>query len=506
MALPKEPRQKMINFMYLVLTAMLALNVSSEILNAFKVVDNSLISSNKTIDQSSKDYISILNTAMADPAKREKATIWKPKADQAIAMTDQMTSYIDQLKQQLKEESELKMVDGQESFREDNLDASTRLMDTKGKGKELYAKLNEFKTNLLNVLPADKRGAIGNLPIDLNIPKSNNEASNKDWTTAYFHMTPTVASLTMLSKFQNDVKRSGNLVADYCAQQLGKVEVVYDNFDVLIGQNSQYLMPGQPFELTAGLGTYSSSAKPTVTVNGSAVALDGSGRAMFKETSGGPGTKNFNVSVSFKDPNTGETKTKSTTVSYTVGQPSGASVFLTKMNVFYIGVDNPVVISGGSGGAEKTSVSFSGGGQSGSGSNYSFKPGPSAIGEQTLTVTNDGKATPFKIRVKRLPDPVALVGANTGGAVSAAAFKAQGGVRAQLKDSDFDAQFQIQGYTLGGYVNGQYTEQAVNGAQWGGNPIITNAKPGGVVQIFNVRAVGPDGATRKLPELAFRLQ
>lgn len=503
MALPKEPRQKMINFMYLVLTAMLALNVSSEILNAFKVVDSSLISSNKTIDQSSKDYIKVLNAAMADPAKREKASIWKPKADQALAMTDQMTAYIDQLKQQLKEESELKMVDGQESFREDNLDASSRLMDTKGKGKELYAKLNEFKTNLLNGLPA---GAIGNLPIDLNIPKSSNEASNKDWTTAYFHMTPTVASLTMLSKFQNDVKRSGNLVADYCAQQLGKVEIVYDQFDVLIGQNSQYLMPGQPFELTAGLGAYSSAAKPVITINGATPALDASGKATYKETTGGPGTKNFNVSVSYKDPQTAIVKTVTKQVSYTVGQPSGASIFLSKMNVVYIGVDNPIVVSGGSGGAEKTSVSFSGGGLSGGGSNYSIKPGAGAIGEQTLTVTNDGKATPFKIRVKRLPDPVAMVGANTGGAVSAAAFKAQGGVRAQLKDSDFDAPFQIQGYTLGGYVNGTYIEQPVNGAQWGGNPIITNAKPGGVVQIFNVRAVGPDGATRKLPELAFRLQ
>jgi gliding motility-associated protein GldM len=403
-------------------------------------------------------------------------------------------------------ESDLQTVDGKPSFREDDLDASTRLMDTKGRGKELHDKLAQFKTSLMNVLPADKRGAVGELPINLETPKSSNEASNKDWSTAYFHMTPTVASLTMLSKFQNDVKRSGNLVADVCAQQLGKVEVVYDNFDVLIGQNSQYLMPGQPFELTAGLGTYSSAAKPTVTVNGSSVALDASGRALYKETSGGPGTKNFNVSVSFKDPNTGETKTKTTTVSYTVGQPSGAAIFLEKMNVVYIGVDNPISVSGGSAGMEKTSVNFTGGGLSGNGGHYVIHPGASAQGDQTLNVTVEGKTTAFTLRVKRLPPPSPFVGTYTGGTVPAAAFRAMGGVRAQLVGSDFQAPYTVLGYTVAGNVNGSYSEVPVSGGQWGGNPIIANAKPGSLVSIFNIRAQGPDGSPIKLQDMAFRLQ
>ena len=82
MALPKEPRQKMINMMYLVLTALLALNVSAEIINAFKTVNTSLNKSNSTLSAASGEIYSAFQTSLEDPKTREKAAIWKPKADQ----------------------------------------------------------------------------------------------------------------------------------------------------------------------------------------------------------------------------------------------------------------------------------------------------------------------------------------------------------------------------------------------------------------------------------------
>lgn len=107
MSLPKEPRQKMINFMYIVLTAMLALNVSGEILQAFKVVDNSLVQSNGIINQSNKTIQSALDAAMKEGANRDQAAIWKPFADQSIAVSDKVAAYIENLKQELKKESGL---------------------------------------------------------------------------------------------------------------------------------------------------------------------------------------------------------------------------------------------------------------------------------------------------------------------------------------------------------------------------------------------------------------
>src|SRR6476469_458555 len=101
MALPKEPRQKMINLMYLVLTAMLALNVSAEILNAFRTVDNSLITTNKTIDASTATILNSLEKKMSDPQNRAKAEIWYPKAQQAQKLSTEMYNYINDLRKEI---------------------------------------------------------------------------------------------------------------------------------------------------------------------------------------------------------------------------------------------------------------------------------------------------------------------------------------------------------------------------------------------------------------------
>src|SRR3979411_2727515 len=98
MSLPKEPRQKMINLMYLVLTAMLALNVSAEILNAFKTVNNSLQTTNNTINHSTETIITSLQEKMSDPTSATKAQIWYPKAQRAQDLTKQVYTYIQGLK------------------------------------------------------------------------------------------------------------------------------------------------------------------------------------------------------------------------------------------------------------------------------------------------------------------------------------------------------------------------------------------------------------------------
>src|SRR5882672_2002205 len=101
MALPREPRQKMINMMYLVLTAMLALNVSSEILNAFKTVDKSLVNANNTIDEKNKQIFLSFQEKLKNKETADRAAMWKPKADAARRLSDDMIKYIDGLKQEL---------------------------------------------------------------------------------------------------------------------------------------------------------------------------------------------------------------------------------------------------------------------------------------------------------------------------------------------------------------------------------------------------------------------
>ncbi|MGH2649010.1 MAG: gliding motility protein GldM, partial [Ginsengibacter sp.] len=140
MALPREPRQKMINVMYLVLTAILALNVSNEVINAFKVVDKSLMTSNENISASNNNLYRGLEEKLTKPESQEKAKKWTPLAMEAKQYSDAMMIYIDSLKLALKKSADLRMrwneklKDSVEDFREDNLDASTRLFETKGKG------------------------------------------------------------------------------------------------------------------------------------------------------------------------------------------------------------------------------------------------------------------------------------------------------------------------------------------------------------------------------------
>src|SRR5450631_4025675 len=110
MALPREPRQKMINIMYLVLTAILALNVSNEVINAFKVVDKSLITTNKNISASNDEIYSTLEKAKTEPQSQERAKIWEPRAMEAKQLSANITDYIDSLKAALKRGADLRKV------------------------------------------------------------------------------------------------------------------------------------------------------------------------------------------------------------------------------------------------------------------------------------------------------------------------------------------------------------------------------------------------------------
>ncbi|MEP7280233.1 MAG: gliding motility protein GldM [Bacteroidota bacterium] len=525
MSLPKEPRQKMINMMYLVLTALLALNVSNEVLEAFKTVDKSIVTSNTSLDTKNKVIYSSFSDELKDEQTKAKAAIWAPKAAQVQKLSADMDTYLASMKQQLKEESGLKKDDkGQEEFKEDDLDAATRLFTEKGEGKNMYEKLIAYKKNVLAVLNPDefkdnlllqkeirvKRAEFEKtLPLDMTVPdKANAEKSGdnaKDWTFNYFHMTPTIASLTILSKFQNDVKNSESQLVDYIHSQVGKVKLVFDQFQAIAQANRTYAMPGDEIEITAGVGAFSAAAKPKIYVGGQLQNLAADGTASFKTTASGAGDHTVDVRIEFTKPD-GQPAVVNKPVKYTVGTPSGSSVFLEKMNVLYIGVDNPMTISAGSAGLEKMQVNIGGNGTITSVGNGRFIAKPSSPGTAKINVTVNGKTTPFEMRVKRLPDPNAFVGQSKGGSTSSAAFKAQGGVRAQL-ESDFDAPFQVLGYTVAANV-GIYREVSNEGARWSeaSQALIKQAGPGSQVFFDKIRVKGPDGTIRELPGIFFNLK
>src|SRR5437764_6685716 len=168
MALPAEPRQKMINLMYLVLTALLALNVSAEILNAFKTVNRSLDSTNATINKSTETILASLQDKATQNETREKALIWLPKAQSAQAMSKDMMTYIESLRMEILKAAEFDpKKNGDSSFKQDNLDIATRIMVEEKKGQELKNKLEQYKKNLLGIDPAIENECKNSLQIDL---------------------------------------------------------------------------------------------------------------------------------------------------------------------------------------------------------------------------------------------------------------------------------------------------------------------------------------------------
>lgn len=511
MSLPREPRQKMINMMYLVLTALLALNVSAEILNAFKTVNRSLENTNTTVNKSTETIMASLEQKMTEPATAEKARIWQPKALQIQGYAKTAYAYIQGLKDQILTKADGDPKKPEKSYKEDNLDITTRMMVDKGEGKKLLAKLEEFRKNVLAVDPEMAKEFATTLPIDLSAPKIGGKT--KSWEYAYFHMVPTVAAITILSKFQNDVKTSENKLIAYCHNKVGEVIVRYDTYAAFAQTNSSYVMPGDEMEITAGVGAFSKAAAPVITIAGQNVALDADGAAhkkMNAETSLGEHT--INVVVEFTDQD-GKKQTMPKAIKYIVGQ-STASIALDKMNVLYIGVDNPVSVAASGAGDDKIGFSITGAGGSytkaGSGK-YNVRV-TTPTDECWITVSVDGKvAGKSKFRVRNIPKPVAQIGPYESGAnVPAAAFQAQGGVAAFAPNFPFDLTYKVVSFTISaddpetGYLN----EAQVQGYLWNkeAQDLIKGLKVNRTVMVDEIYAVGPDGKRQHLPSLVYYIK
>jgi len=518
------PRQKMINMMYLVLTALLAMNVSSEILNAFKTINASISKTNSVLDGKNEATYSALQDALQDPQQKQKAEIWLPKALKCKELSTDMVNYIEKMKQDLKKESDLKIEKGEESFKEDDLDASTRYMIEKKKGTDLYKKFKQYKQDILNVfrnstefdaelkerIMTDMESMERSLPIYLEVPKAKpgkTSYSNDGpgWSQATFYMTPTLASVTILSKMQNDIKNSEAQMSDYCLSQLGKVKLIYDKFAAIAAANTTYCMPGDEIEISAGVGAFNASAEPDIFVSGQKVPLNADGMAVWKTTaSGAAGTKEIPVRIQYTTPD-GKKESVDKKITYTIGTPSGAAVMLDKMNVFYIGLDNPVTISSGTG-ADRTKVSADGGGiQINETAPGKYNVRVTTVGQSAITIIADKKTTTYNFRVKRVPDPIATIGGKiTSGKVKKGELAVQQGIVAVLQNFDFEAKFTVQSFDYIFIPKGEdLSSGTATGPAFPGRLVdqIKNCKPKDVFQFEIIKVVGPDGQPRKIPGL-----
>lgn len=565
MSIPKEPRQLMINLMYLVLTAMLALNVSAEIINAFFALDKGIAKNNKIVDHASAEIIA----GMDETAKTKKQ--YAPlveKAKQAKDITKGFYSYIDDLRNVMVRESggiyildgtqgewssrpecdkyeshhyhitEKENMVGKPSGKKDK-DTPQRIFvsgDYTGAvapaefetpaGPQLEQKIKDLKEEYLKFVGSlwDNDGIKGTIFAD----KKNREPSlaklreemtlassedydpsaheNKSWAEYTFGHMPVAAIYPMLRKFQNDAKTSESAVINFLASQMGKLELNYDKFDVFAQASKGYILLGETYESEIALGAYSSQANFTVAVGGSRLSVQ-DGKAKYTAKPKTIGEKTYSAKISVNNPLTGETEAFTKEFKYEVGQPS-VNVSADQMNVFYIGVKNPVTVAAAGVATSSMKVSMSNGTMaktSGTGYDITCKsPGKAVV---TVKDTKKNKSYPFEFRVKRIPDPVVLLANKTDGQIKSGTFRAQLGLIPKLKNFDFDATCKIQSYIL------YYTRKRQDPVELKGNGnrftgkvsnAIKAAKAGDQYAFTSVRARCPgDKAARPVNGLSF---
>ena len=531
MSIPKEPRQLMINIMYLVLTALLALNVSAEIFNAFKIVDSGLVKSNEALDESN----STLPEAIKDGARKKKSLEqYADRISPAQQKSQALTASIEQIIDKLVDESgdrngtvgdgDYIEVQGIRELRgKKNNDVATRFLVDNGQGEELKQALIDYHRDILNLIDEEDKESVGKeiptLVDDETWKIKKKKKKNYTWSTFNFSHMPVQAVLPILRKFQNDVKSTESEFLNYLANKVGTTkDVVLDKFTVVSAPEKTYVINGEQFNTEVFLSASASAESNTgvtIKVNGRNLPVREDGVANWNIRANGVGKKQYKVEASVNNPVTGEIQTFNKTYEYEVGERS-ATISAAKMNVFYIGVDNPVEVSVAGVPSNQVTVNMAGAGggsikSNGDGTFSVNVSKPTKVDEfAKVNVSAPGFDAAKDFRVKRIPDPVPKLSRSRGGVMSSGEFKAQGGVSAVLDGFDFDAKCDLAGYRVVRVPRRADPEVANNpGAKFRpeSQRIVNKAKPGDRFFFENIKCKCPgDPAARDLGQMVFNIK
>lgn len=504
MSLPKEPRQLMINLMYIVLTAILALNVSAEILNAFVNMDHSIRESNQIIGKANEVLLkSIREQAAAYPQYQPYEVI----ATEAQQYTTKFYDFVEAMKNNLIEASggydEKEHLVGKK-----NKDITTLIFVKEGQGNVLRDSVLAMRSRLLNLVeePVERAKLERNIPLKIQDIPANSD--KKDWADFTFRQMPVAAVLPMLSKFQIDARIAETTLLNYLAKKIS-AKRINDEYEALIAADKSYVILGEELSAEIFLGAYSSTTDNiSVRVNGSPVPVR-NGKALFTRQTNRIGSHDLNVEITERDPLSDKVTTYTKKFTYEVGERS-VTTSADKMNVFYVGVNNPFSVSAAGVASGEVRVSADGLDISKK-TNGKYMVKPRKPGDVVVVVSGGGLApTSFKYRVKPIPTPTAKLGDKTSGTMKPNVFKAYTKIYPHLENFDFDATCTIQGFEL---VRVDKHGDVFDSKNQGGGyseasrRVVNMAKRGDTFYFDNIRAKCPgDQYSRKLNGLVFRIQ
>jgi len=525
-------RQKMINMMYLVLTALLALNVSKEIIKSFNLMENSLATSTASIAQKN-DKIKLSIAKEAEQGNAGAAAAGK-HYESLHKLTDVLTGRIEGIKKEL-----LKLTEGRkpspdgelvkgglnELTQGDNMEVHGNYFDVQdgGKnGKDLQVAINATRDQMLAILdkaiadPAlggqeatkkfliNKRDAIKSKATLFAQDSKDSEGNEQKWVSMYLVHSPLAGVFALLTKIENDALSMESEIAQALAESVGASSLKFDSVIPVIRAATSAVLTNQTYEADIILAAYDSKADMKMTVNGSPVEVK-EGKGKYKASSSSPGEYTFKVGITIPKPG-GGTEVVMEEGKYSVFAPS-AAISADELNVIYEGLPNPLSITVAGVNPKDVNVSITSPGgdvtlmNTGSGKyearcpvrkgNECFVNVNAKIGDRVVPMGTK------RFKIRRVPRPTFMVGPiDFSGLIKLSILKAQSTCAAVLENFVYDGvKYVVVGYkfTALGKRTG-FKEQNVQGASLAPiSGMIGQLSPGDFIQFSEIRAMGPGG-------------
>lgn len=401
-----SPRQKMINLMYIVLTAMLALNVSSDVLNGFTLVEDGLKRTNSNVsDRNAALYMQLEEFTRQNP---QKGKPWLDKAADVRRQTLSLYKYIDSLKLAIVRDAD--GVDGKVDniLNQDNLEASSKVMVTYGNGAKLERRLAAYRKYIAAYIADPKKQAAIQKALATEPVLQKGSMIKVPWVSGMFENMPVVASVTLLSKLQNDLLFAEGEALQTLVASVDAGDVRVNKLDAFVIPNSKLVMRGGKYSADIVLAAVDTTQRPAIFVNGRQLPVN---TRTYEFMAGQTGTFTYSgyLDVTRGDGTTSRYPFQS---DYTVIEPT-ATVSATMMNVLYAGINNPISISVPGVAQNAVSATMTNGSLTRSGDHWNAHP--TRVGAEcviTVTATLEGRSQTVStstFRVRKLPDPTAYI-------------------------------------------------------------------------------------------------
>ena len=508
-ALKETPRQKMMGILYLVLLGIAATTVTDHVLDAFRNLTISLETSTKNVQTTvANTFAAFEATKLKNEPERAKPVY--DRAMQVRKYSSDLDAYINEIKALLIEKGGgTDEASGDVKARAD-IDLSPRIMIRLGKAKDLKNRIEDTRKKILASLdPREQEGL--KLALNAQDPPKRKGGLQTTWEDDNFgDGIPLTAALTALTKIQADLKNTESDVVKKILGEADKAVINLDRFQAVAIAPSSYILVGQQYKAEVFLTAFDSKTNPEITVGGKKLNIV-DGKGIYEAAATSEGEKKWSGMIRIKQTDGTVKEYQLPDQTYTVAKPS-ATVSPTKMNVFYIGVPNPVSVSAPGISMDKVHVSISEGEIKGA--NGSYIVNVRQRGTVKISVSGDfgGKNTLLsttEFRVKPIPPPHVKFGGKGGGRLSGAAMKAQNRIFAVLDDFEFDAPFTIQHFTL--YITKprgdvQVFESNTNALTPAMMSAMNGIVPGSKVYFDLVNGTGVDGMKRQLDPIIFTVE